>query len=885
MDDSKRKAQFRFWLWLIRVIGVIVPRRLRAGWRQEWEAELSYRETQLSEWDKLDWRVKLDLSWHSLGAFADALWLQPKRMEDEMFQDVRYGVRLMSQKPGFTLIAVFTLALGIGANTTIFSMVDASMLRPFNFPNQDRLALVWEKGQTGFIKGFVAPGNFNDWLEQSKSFERLVAIEQQPFDLTGMDYPERFNGSSVSTDFFDALGVGAALGRTFQPSDGEPGREQVVVLKHSLWGRRFAADPGIVGKTLTLNARTFTVIGVMPPDFNFPYNAVEMWAPIVFDAKVKFDRGEHFLQVLGTLKPGVSVTQADAEIDAISGRPQRLYPETNAKIGHFVIDMNRDYTRAGRMFLPVLMGMVGFVLLIACANVANMLLSRSVNRRKEIAVRLAIGASRWRLIRQLMTESLLLALAGGGLGLLLSVWAVNQLRSSIPEDFSKLVPGFDHLAVNQTALLFTLVVSMMTVALFGLLPALQASKPKLNEALKEGAKGASSAGSRRRLRNTLVVAEVAIALILLIGAGLMLRSFVAMASDEIGFNPHNALGFQVGLSEEKYTKEKRRVFFDQLLNGLQTLPGVLAVGAIHALPMTGEPSRTDFTIVGDPPFEKGKEPYSNVRIVTPGYFGAIGMPLKRGRDFNSQDGEKAAGAVIVNETFARRYFPNKELIGRRITANGEPDKPLEIVGVVGDVKNKLDEIAEPYIYCVYAQYPLSAMGIVMRTTADLAAISSALRRKVMELDPALPISNLKTVEQMVYERTTIKRVMTAMMSVFAVIALSLAGAGLYGVMAYAVSQRTHEIGVRLALGASQRDILRLIASQGLKLTLVGLAFGLVGAFALTRVMSGILFGVSAADPSTFILIPLLLSLVALLACHLPARRATKVDPMVALKCE
>src|SRR5262249_22406896 len=523
------------------------------------------------------------------------------------------------------------------------------------------------------------------------------------------------------------------------------------------------------------------------------------------------------------------------------------------KIEHFVISMNRDFSRVGRMFLPVLIGMVGFTLLIACANVANMLLSRAVYRRKEIAVRLAIGASRWRLIRQLMTESLLLALAGAAVGLLLSVWAVNQLRSSAPEDYSKLVPGFDRFAVSQASLLFTLLVSALTVAIFGLIPALQASRPNLNESLKEGAKGASSAGSRRRLRSALVVAEIAIALVLLVGAGLMLRSFVAMAREDIGFNPHNALGFQVGLSEEKYPEEKRRVFFDQLPKSLQTLPGVVAVGAIHTLPMTGSDSRTDFTIAGDPPFEKGKEPYTSVRVVTPGYFGAIGMPLKRGRDFNAQDNEKAAGVVIVNETFARRYFPNRELIGRRITANGQPDRPLEIAGVVGDVKNRLDEIAEPCIYIAYAQNPTRNMGIVMRTAAEPAAMAPAVRGKVMDLDPALPVSNLKTIEQLVYERTIIKRLVTAVMAVIAVIALTLAGAGLYAVMSYAVSQRTHEVGVRLALGASPRDILRLITRQGMKLTLTGLAFGLAGAFALTRAGSGVLFCVCPPDPPTLIL--------------------------------
>jgi predicted permease len=807
------------------------------------------------------------------------------RWAQDLWQDLRYGARMLSTNPGFTLIAIFTLALGIGANTTIFSLADACMLRPFNFPNQDRLVMIWEKGQGGFQKGFVAPGNFNDFLEQSQSFERLVAIEQQPFDLTGADYPERFDGCGVSTNFFDALGAGAALGRAFQPGEDEPGRNQVVVLKHSLWVRRFGADPGIIGKALTLNAKTFTVIGVAPPDFNFPHNAVEVWSPIVFDARAKRDRGEHYLQVLGALKPGVSVARADADIDAISQRAERLFPETNARIEHFVIDMNKDFARAARRGVPVLMGMVGFVLLIACANVANMLLSRAVNRRKEFAVRLALGASRWRLIRQLITESLLLALTGGGLGLLLSVWAVNQLRSSIPEDFLKLVPGIDHLGVNQTTLIFTLLVSAMTVALFGLLPALQASKPNLNEALKEGAKEASSPGSRNRLRGALVIAEVAIAMMLLIGAGLMLRSFAAMSHEEIGFDPHNALGFQMDLPDEKYPEEKCRIFFDQLLNRLQTLPGVVAVGAIHILPMSGQTSKSDFAIVGDPPFEKGEEPYANCRVVTPGYFGAIGMPLKRGRDFNSQDNEKAARAVIVNEAFARRLFPNRELIGRRITAFGKTDRPLEIVGVVGDVKNKLDEIAEPCIYVAYAQFPLSRMGIVMRTAGEMAAMAYAVRGQVMNLDPALPISNLKSVEQLVYEITTPKRIMTAMTAAVGVIALLLATAGVYAVMAYSVSRRAHEIGIRIALGAQPRNTLQLITKEGLTLTLAGLALGISGALALARLMAPILYGVRANDPLTFALIPLLLIGVSFLACWIPARRAMKIDPIIALRCE
>ncbi|MGH9937816.1 MAG: ABC transporter permease, partial [Blastocatellia bacterium] len=788
----------------------------------------------------------------------------------------------------FTMIAVITLALGIAANTTIFSAADALILRPFNFPHQERLVMIWERSTTqgGFDHGSaVAPGNFTDWREQSQSFERLVAIDQRFFDLTGADQPERFKGYGVSAGFFDALGVKAAIGRTFLPGEDEPGRDQVVVFKHNLWERRFGSDPNIVGRTLTLNAKTFTVIGVMPPDFNFPFNAGEMWGPLGFDEKMKRERGGHYLQTLGLLKPGVSVARANADLDAISRRAQHLFPETNAGRAANVVGMTEDFVRRAQEYMPPLIGTVAFVLLIACANVANMLFSRAFGRRKEIAVRLALGASRWRLVRQMLTESLLLALVGGAIGLLLSVWAVDLLRGAMPEDFAKYIPGFDHFGLNRAALLFTLLVSMLTGLLFGLAPAWQASKPNLNEALKEGTKGASSAGSRQRLRGALVVAEVALSLVLLIGAGLMIRSFVAMLRDDVGFNPHNVLSFQLSLSGEKYSEAQRRGFYDQLLKRLETLPGVLAAGAINILPMSNDGADSSFEIVGRPPFEKGKGPAADYRVVTPGYFDAIGMSLRRGRGFTAGDNERAPRVVIINETFARRFFPNQEVIGQRIIPGGA-DKPMEIVGVVGDIKDiDLDRVPMPGFYFPYAQDPSINMGVALRAAAEPTALAIAAREEVMKLDPAQPVFNLKTVERMIHERTSPKRIMTAMMGVFAGIALLLAGVGLYAVMAYAVSQRTREIGVRLALGAQSRDILRLITGQGLKLTLAGLALGMMGAFALTRVMAPLLYGVTATDPLTFILISLALAGAALLACWIPGRRATKVDPMVALRCE
>ena len=806
---------------------------------------------------------------------------------EDLLQDLRYGLRMLLNMPGFTLIAVITVAAGIAANTTIFSIADALILRPFNFPHQERLVMVWERGENegGFDHGSIAPGNFNDWREQSQSFERLVAIVGRSFDLTGAHQPERFSGHGVSAGFFDALGVKAALGRTFLPGEDEPGRDQVVVLKHSLWERRFGSDPNIMGRTLTLNAKTFTVIGVMPPDFNFPFNGGEMWAPLAFDDEMKQERLDHYMRAMGLLKPGVGIAQADADLNAISRRAQRLYPDTNTGVSSNVVGMTEDLVSESQKYMLPLVGTVAFVLLIACANVANMLFSRAFGRQKEIAVRLALGASRWRLVRQLLTESLLLALAGGVIGLLLSVWAVDLLRGAMPEDIAKFIPGFDHFGVNRVVLLFTLMISMLTGVLSGLTPAWQASKPNLNEALKEGAKGASSAGSRQRLRSGLVVAEVALSLVLLIGAGLMIRSFAAMLRDDIGFNPQSVLSFQLSLSGEKYSEAQRRGFYDQFLKRLEALPGVVAAGATCILPMSNDNEGRIFEIVGRPTFEKGKGPGVDYRVVTPRYFDAIGMSLRRGRGFTAGDNERAPGVVIINETFARRFFPSQEAIGQRIITGGA-DKPIEIVGVVGDIKDlDLDKVHRPALYVPYAQNPRTYMGVALRAAGEPMALTDAARDEVMKLDPALPVSNLKTVERMIHEITSPKRIMTAMMGVFAAIALLLAGVGLYAVMAYAVSQRTHEIGVRMALGARARDILLLVTRQGLRLTLVGLALGMAGSFALTRVMAPLLYGVAATDPLTFILISMSLAGVALLACWIPARRATKVDQMVALRYE
>ena len=802
------------------------------------------------------------------------------RWLEELWQDLRSGLRMMLKRPGFTLIAISMLAIGIAANTTIFSIADALILRPFNFPNQDRLVMIWSQSlQAGFDHKHIMAGVFTDWQEQSQSFEQLVRYTEGFFDLTGAHQPEQVWGYNVSANFFDAFGVKAAIGRAMQKGDDEPGRNRVVVLRHSFWQRRFGSDPEIVGRTLTLSGKAFTVIGVMPANFNFHPNDGQFWTPLAFSEKAKRDYTRASNDALGLLKPGVSIEQATSELDSILRQAHQLHPGMFAGVSPQVIGMTEDFVRDKKMYLPPLIGAVAFMLLIVCANLANMLFGRALGRQKEIAVRLALGASRGRLVRQMLTESMLLALVGGFIGLLLLIWAVYLFKGAMPEELARFIPGFDHLGVNRIALLFNLSLTMLSGALFGLAPAWQSSKLNLNEALKEGMKGASPAGLRGRLRSTLVIGEVALSLVLLIGAGLMVRSFTVMLRDDSGFNPQNVLSFQLTMSGAYWSKEGPHSFYDQLLKRLETLPGVTAVGASDALPMGGNQNAV-INIVGRPPSEKTEKTFVDYRVVTPGYFNAIGMSLRRGRDFTAWDHKHSPRAVIINEAFARRFFPNQEAIGQRLVHFGE------IVGIVGDARdNNLDKAAAPGFYAPFAQEPNDFMGIVLRSTVEPEALTSAVRNVVAQLYPAQPIRNLKTLEQRIYERTSPKRIMTLIMGVFAGIALLLAGIGLYAVMANAVSQRTHEIGVRLALGAQRRSILRLILGRGLKLTLAGMALGMAGAFSLIKFMDSLLYGVSATDALTFILASSTLVGAALLACWIPARRATKVDPMIALRFE
>ncbi|MEK6301900.1 MAG: ABC transporter permease [Acidobacteriota bacterium] len=801
--------------------------------------------------------------------------------------DLRYGARMLFRNPGFTAVALLAMTLGIGANTTTFSAIDATLFHPFDFPTEDRLVVVWQSDpERGSLRGWVAPGNLNDWREQNQTLEQVVAINPRSFDLTESDEPERFLGYDVSPSFFDTLAVSALYGRTFSRDEGEPGHQQVVVLKHNLWQRRFGSDPNIVNQTIRLNGKIYTVIGVMRPEFNYPFNGGELWVPLVFEAKELTQRAGNYLQVMALLKPDVTIEQARQDLAAIAARAAEQFPETNAGKSVNVVSLTQDATRGSRMYAPVMLAAIGFVLLIACANVANLLLVRGASRQKEIAIRMAMGASRWRLVRQLLTESVLLSLAGGALGLFLSVWGVEGLARAIPDDFSKYIPGWHNLGINRTAFVFTLIVSVLTGLLFGLVPALQSTKTNFSEALKEGGKGSSGKASHNRARSVLVVGEIALSLVLLIGAGLMIRSFVELLRSDLGIDPKNVLTMQVSLPNEKYAKVETRIdFFDQLLNRIEALPGVSQAGAVGNLPMGGSHFGKTVERIGQTVFPTSKAPNLSYVPVTPGYLAAIGTRLIKGRDFTEQDRNEASRVALVDEAFVNEFLPGQDPIGESFKESGGPT--LEIVGVTATIMNDdFDEKREAHVYIPYTQEAWRAMYLVIRAgSAAPSQLTAAVRGEVSALDKTIPVNNVKLLEQLVAERMSPKRLATIMMAVFAVLALVLAGVGIYAVMSYAVSQRTHEIGIRMALGAQARDIFKLVILHGLTLTLVGLSVGLVGAYAMTQALAQLLYGVTTTDLLTFAGISLLLGIVAMLACYVPTRKATKVDPMVALRGE
>jgi putative ABC transport system permease protein len=899
-------------LWLIKFIGVIVPRRFRADWRQEWEAELLYREELLSEWGNLDWRGKLALLWHSLGAFADALWLQPRRWEDEMIQDLRYALRMLRQQPGFTLVAVVALALGIGANTAIFSVVNAVLLRPLPFADPDRLVMVWQSNQQGEYSQlpFAYP-SYDVLRKQCQVCDGVGAWNSYTntrFTLTGGGQPEQAQYAVVSAGLFSVLGVKPALGRAFLPEEDQPGAARVVIISHGLWQRRWGGDTKLLGRSVTLNGQSYTVVGIMPPGFVFPRfpRDAEVWAPLSGDPVPgrRFSPGTRYLNVVARLKAGAPLAQAEAEMEAIARRIERQDPQFNHGLGLRPTPLHRQLTGHLRTALFVLLGAVGFVLLIACANVANLLLARASARRQEIALRLALGATRLRLARQLMTESLMLALLGGAAGLLLAEWGVGLL-SIIPYNATSFYIPYniphDQITLDGRVMVFTFALSLLAGMIFGLAPAFQSSGADINTAFK-GANATSGAGSRRRHAHELLVAtEVALSMTLLVGAGLMIKSFVRLQEVDPGFEPGSVLTAEVGLPRAKYPDgQKVSAFHDQLLERLAALPGIVAAGLGSSLPLGGTNADTSLFVDGQPILEPRDRPHAHPRTISPDYFRAMGIRMVEGRAFNERDHAQAPRVAIINETMARRLWPAQTALGNRIALDFEtmkffPDRPpefdlamgmREIVGVARDVRHEgLETEPQPEMYIPDRQSPEREMNLVVRATVDPASLAAAVRGAVSAVDPDQPVANIRPMSRLLADSVAKPRFNYLLLSIFAAAALILTITGVYGVMSYAVARRTREMGIRLALGARGPDVLKLVIRQGMRPVIAGVALGLAGAFGLTRMMTTLLFGVSATDPAIFAGVAGLLAIVALLACYLPARGATKVDPLVALRQE
>jgi predicted permease len=818
----------------------------------------------------------------------------PRRMSmlGDFWQDLRYGLRVLLKNPGFTAVAVIALALGIGANSAIFSVVNTVLLRPLPYKDPDRLVMVWEENaKAGYPRDTPAAANYIDWRDQNQVFEGMAAIADQSFNLTGAGEPERIEGRRVSASLFPLLGVEPHLGRALLPEEDQPGGNRVVVLSHGLWQRRFGSDAKIIGQPLTLNGESYEVVGVMPPHFQFPTREDELWVPIAFTPQQAANRGNHYLQVVARTKPGVTLEQAQAEMSTIAARLRQQYPEQNTDLGATVTPLHEHVVGDIRPALLVLLGAVGFVLLVACANVANLLLARAAARQKEIAVRIALGASRLRLVRQFLTESVLLAVLGGVVGLLLSVWGVSLLKTFIPENISQARA----ITIDARVLGFTVLVSLLTGLIFGLAPAVQASNFNLNETLKEGGRD-SAAGSRgNRIRALLVVAEVAVSLVLLIGAGLLINSFLRLRSVDPGFRADNLLTMSIVLPQQKYPDAARRAaFYTELVSRIEALPGVKSAAVTNWIPLVFQGDSIGFSIEGrpDPAPGQGRRPTVVTRVVHPHYFRTMGIQLLRGREFGEQDGAESPAVAVVSETMARRHWPGEDPTGKRITpgpaTSTDPDDWVTIIGVAQDVRQfELGADPKPQMYVPYAQgwSSFAPRHLVVSTAVEPLSLAATVRQTVWEIDKDQPVSDIRTMEEVLSESLARQRFSMLLLGIFAAVALALAAVGIYGVMSYSVAQRTHEIGIRMALGAQRGDVLKLAVGQGLKLVLIGVALGLAAAFVLTRVMASLLFGVSATDPATLVTISLVLIGVAVLASYIPARRATKVDPMVALRYE
>ena len=798
---------------------------------------------------------------------------------NDLLKDLRFALRMLAKSPVFTVVTLLTLALGIGANGLVFSVVNAVLLRPLPFKDADQLVMVWETAPQ-LSKAPVLSQDFLDWREQNQVFERIGAFNEDDFTVTGNGNSEQIKGARVSSDLFPLLNVQPALGRVFTAQEDEPGSNHVAIISHGLWQSRFGLDPNIIGRSLLVNGQSHTIIGVLSREFHFMEQA-NLWIPIALTLQ-NSNRKIHYLKVFARLRPGVTLEQAQSEMNTIAARLQQQYGDTNKGVGVKVISLQEQFVGNARLQLLILLGVVGFVLLIACANVANLLLARTTGRQKEIAIRLALGATRLRIARQVLTESVLLALLGGILGMLIAFLGKDFVLAGLDSSFY-----LQRISLDIRVLGFMVVVSLLTGVIFGLTPALQASRPDLNETLKEGGKGSGSGFHGSRLSKLLVVLEVALALILLVGAGLLINSFLHLQKVNPGFNPENVLTMQISLPESKYSTPQQQVaFYQQVLQRIKSLPGVRYAGAISHLPLSGSNVNGIFTIEAHPGWAAGQEPLTEFRLITPEYFSAMGTPLLTGRLFTDADNDQSTGVVIINETMARRFWPGVDPLAKRVKIGGaqDPFPFMQVVGVIGNVKHfGLDSEARPEMYIPYQQFPLPALSIVVRTSSDTTAVAAAVRAQIQALDKDQPVYNVRTMESLLADSLTQPRLYMTLLSIFAALAVMLSAIGIYGIMAYSVKQRRHEIAIRMALGAQARTVIKLIVGQGMTLALIGMAIGLVGAIILTRVLSTLLYSVSPTDPPTFVGVGLLLCLVALLASYLPALKATKVDPIRALR--
>ncbi len=808
-----------------------------------------------------------------------------------LWQDLRYGARMLAKKPGFTLIAIITLALGIGANTAIFTVVNAALLRPLPYAQPDRLVHLFETTpQKNYAQREASYPDLQDW-RQNQVFDGMAAYRGGGgMMLNSPEGSERIDAGIVTANFFSVLGVAPQLGRAFQDDEDKQGAGRVVLLSHNFWQRRFNSDAKVIGQSIVLSDNSYTVIGVLPPNFQFaPRGAADVWTPFIPAPNLAARRFMHWVNVIARLKPGVTREQALAGMQIIAQRIAQEHNESHAGTAITLVPLHEQFVGNIKPVLLVLLAAVGFVLLIACANVANLMLVRAAARQKEVAIRTALGATAWRLIRQWLTESLLLALIGGVAGVLLAQWGVEALIAAIPDALLNAMPYLRGLTIDRGALAFTAALALLVSVLFGLAPALQISKPDLQSALKEGGK-TSSAATRNGLRNALVVAEVALALVLLVGAGLMMKSLLRLTHVDPGYNPQNLLTLTYNLPRQKYdTNEKLYALHQQLLSRLSALPGVKGAATIGTLPLLGG-NTTSFYPASQPKPAPGSETEANLRDISANYFNVMEVPLIAGRYFNDPDTVRSQPVIIINQSLAKQFFPNGDAVGQGMIFTGNNATPSLIVGVVKDEKiTGLDSRTTSVVYYPYLQDngPSLAPSVIIRTNGDPLSMSNAIRSECLAVEPGASIFFVRTMEQIAASSpaTFMRRYPALLIGVFAVVALLLAGIGIYGVISYAVSQQTHEIGVRVALGARRLDILGLVLKKGMGLALAGVAIGVVAAVGLTRLMDSLLFGVSATDPLTFLMIAALLTLIALLACYVPARRATKVDPMIALRYE